>query len=140
MSASIVPPPPAAAPKPILGISKPWEYFVISILFSLVLPLLPLPIEFYITHGIKPESMTMAIAIYAVSIGVTSRSQVIFGVCVLVGVVFAVAYGVSVKAPDQSPATWVSWAIVGLVFIMHGIERYQRHVQQRTPFLEFAEG
>ncbi len=125
-------------PPKVLGISKPWEYFLLSVMLALLLPLLPLPIEYFSTHEIKPESLTLAVAIYAVSIGVTSRSQVIFGVGLIAGILFAVEYGVAIKTPTDSPSPSVCWAVIGFIFASHAIERYQRHVQQRSPFLEFA--
>jgi hypothetical protein len=122
---------------PILFIPKHWEYFLLSMMFVLILPLLPLFMELFATREIKPDSMAMAIAMYAVGIGVTSRSQVVFGSCLLTGIIFAVVYGVAVKSPSVAPSGRICWFTIGLVFLIHGIERFQRHVQQRTPFLEF---
>ena len=120
---------------PILGIPKHWEYFLLSLMLVLFLPLLPLLLELFATHEIKPASIALTIAIYSVSIGVATRSQVIFGLCI--SICYAVAYGLAVKNPSDGPAPWACWATVAAVFIIHGIERYQRHVQQRAPFLEF---
>jgi hypothetical protein len=127
----------AQAATPILYIPKHWEYFLLSVMLALMLPLLPLFMELFATGDIKPDSMAIAIAMYAVGIGVTSRSQVVFGACLLTGIIFAVAYGVAVKNPSVAPSERVCWATIGSVFVVHGVERFQRHVQQRSPFLEF---
>jgi hypothetical protein len=128
---------PVKTATPILLIPKHWEYFLSSVMLALILPLLPLFLEFFATGEIKPDAMTIAVAMYAVGIGVTSQSQVVFGACLLIGISFSVAYGMTVKTPASAPANWVGWIIISLVFVLHGLERFQRHVQRRAPFLEF---
>ena len=128
-----------AAPKvaPILYIPKHVEYFLLSLMLVLILPLLPLSLELIATGEIKPESLTMAIAMYALAIGVTSQSQVVFGACLIIGVIFAVEYGIAVKTPASAPSHMVCAGTILWVFVLHAVERFQRHVQRRSPFLEF---
>jgi len=130
----------ARRPDPPFGFSKAWDTFLMSLIFALILPLVPLGIERWITGALGAGSLVSAAAIYVVAIGVTSRSRGIFALSILGGVFLSAGYGVALSLEPGSRIAQIetaSWASIGLVFLLHGLERYQRHVVLLEPFLEF---
>lgn len=84
--------------------------------------------------------MTLGAAMYSIGIGVSSRRRAQFGLTFVASLVFAVAFGLSAGEQPGLPGIQAValWGILG-VFLLHAIERYNRHVVDRTPFLEFID-
>ena len=119
------------------GIPNYWENFLVSILLHLLLPLFPLAIE-YIQHGlISKNSLVLAASMYTISIGVSSRSRLMFAFTIAASVFYAFLYGI---VSGQTPTTIAepsSFIGIFATFIFHAGERYNRHVVDRAPFWEF---
>ena len=126
--------------KRIPGINQEWSNYLTCILLHMLLPLLPLLFEAWALGG-SPSESTLAItaAIYAMSIGLSSENKAMFGLCIMVGVIFSAVYGqVSVsKNPTPDVGIYAALAIL-FVFVIHAAERYNRHVVDCRPFLDFT--
>src|SRR5277367_6083227 len=124
--------------KAISGPSKEWQNFFLCVILHLLLPLLPLGIELWQSGQITAKSATIAAAMYAISIGNSSRSRLIFGLGIVISLLFSAAYGIVIASanplPKSAPASF--WAI-GCMLLFHEIERYNRHVIEKAPFWEF---
>ena len=129
------------------GLPNHWQHFLLCVLFRMLLPLLPLVIEYLITGAASEKTATLIAAIYVISIGSSSRSSLQFGLLMIVGVLDAVAFGFVVgqsPIPSSRNLTLVGyatvfafWCVVA-AFILHVLERYNRHVAERMPFWEFT--
>jgi hypothetical protein len=120
-------------------IPKYWENFVISILLHLLLPLLPLFFELIQNHYIGEKSLVLAASMYTITIGITSRSRIMFAITIISSVAFAFLYGIAVG--NIIPTNYGIYAIIGILFtfVIHCCERYNRHVIDRSPFLQFVQ-
>lgn len=121
-----------------------YQDFFTSILLHLLLPLMPLVFEHNYTDFISERSLTMTASIYAFSIGVSSRNKVTLALCIIIGLLNAGNYGSTVlmdkKEIDITPKAFefmslgAFWLIV-LIFLIHAIERWIRHIQENEEFM-----
>lgn len=115
-----------------------YQSFIASIALHQILPLMPLFIEFMYLNHVTDKSLTMTSAIYAFSIGVSSRSQATLGLCILIGILMSASYGAIKQYPvDSYPAcyTFLSFWLILIVFAIHLIERFRRHINENEDFL-----
>ena len=124
--------------KRLRGLSPEWEDYVLCLLLRMILPFLPLGIELWRTGKIGPVSLTLAAAMYTISIGVASRNKLLFGFTVAAGVLYSMAFGIVVVETYSLPyVETVAGVGLVMVFSFHAVERYNRHIIDCTPFLEF---
>ena len=115
-----------------------WENFLLSVLLHMLFPLLPLLFELWLGGSITDKSLNLMAAVYAISIGVSSRSKLLFGICIAISFIFSFAFGISSSELDNLKMSgFLSSISIGLIFIIHIIERYNRHVEERDNFLNF---
>lgn len=118
-----------------------WQEYLSCIVMHLVAPFAPLFLEWFLTEQVEAKSWCLFVAMYALAIGITSSSKLMFGITLLVGIVFSAFFGaVSKGALPASGAQLERMAIWVLAFIVviHALERYNRHVVDRAPFWEFS--
>ncbi|MGR5358138.1 hypothetical protein [Vibrio chagasii] len=134
----------AKSAKPIPGVSDEVSDFVTCLLLHMILPLLPLIIETWKTQG-NPTDMTLAIStsMYSIAIGMSSRNKAIFAVGVFVSILFSIVFGMlNVTVNGQSTSLpyvqGASLFTMFLIFVMHGCERYNKHVVECKPFWDFG--
>lgn len=133
-----------------------WEHFGICVLAHLLLPLIPLLLELAIASKISAETLYLTASMYTLSVSMASSKiiGVIFGV--VVGVVFSAFYGVLARdqvlfeAMEASSSTvllppnaWIGGVklpaiTIGIVFVLHMIDRFRLHITERAPFFEFS--
>jgi hypothetical protein len=115
---------------------KGWQQFGVSILFVLILPLIPLLIERGFAGKVEPETLVLIGIIYPISISASSPSILLFSIAVMVSIFLSIAYGIA-AAGTAIPgwSAYLSIAINCLVFIVHGFERYNKHVRKGESFL-----
>jgi len=82
------------------------------------------------------RTVTLTTSLYAISIGLSSKNKMIFSLCLFIGIVFSVLFGLS-HAPKPADVASFSYMAIALVFVTHAAERYNRHVIDCRPFLEF---
>ena len=120
--------------------NRHWQQFVFCMILTLIWPLLPLGFEWFATSNIKLDSITLAASMYAVGIGVSSRNIALFGVALLQGIIFCLFYGLSINNsnPPRYNLCWtLSFVGMLIMFLAHGVERYNRHVRLCEEFPDF---
>lgn len=126
--------------KPITDIPSEWRHFGASLAFTIVLPLVPLLIESWYENRITAQSLTLATAIYAATIGVSSKNVVLLAISLIVSIIFAVAFGRIMgtgSIPDGcSAAAWLSLAAITVV---HVCERFIKHVAKGESFIQMPD-
>jgi hypothetical protein len=104
----------------------------------MLLPLIPLGFEYVFAGNVNKSSLYIVTSMYAISLGVSSRSRLLFGSGIIVGFIFAALFG---KAMGEKPPTSSDMAYplitIFFVFLFHTFERYNRHVVERAPYWEF---
>lgn len=119
-----------------------WENFFVSIIFILILPLLPIFIEWYKNGNVNGASLALSASMYTISIGITSRSRLIFALTIFASIIYAIIYGSTLNIPNEIyPKDTFTASTLGIIFtfIVHAIERYNKHIADRTPFWEFMQ-
>ncbi len=123
------------------GLSPYWQDYFVCLLFHMLLPLMPLTLEYAFTAGIRPSTAHLTASLYAISLGASSRNKLLFALGVMVGFFFAASFGQTVAAELQvGPAPGVlvyPLAAIVFIFMVHAFERYNRHVVDRTPYWDF---
>ena len=108
------------------------------ILMHLLLPFLPLLIECGVQGRVEQKTLLLFMAIYPLAIGVTSQSKLMFGVTVVIGLVFSAFFGLATGGIKLSELTSkIAYVCLLAVMLIHALERYNRHVADRELFLEF---
>jgi len=130
-------------------ISRELREYSKCIFFHMILPLVPLVLELLATGiasgqpRVSVQSLTLSGAMYSVTIGITSESKATFGFMVVVGLLNAVAFGTvaALVAIHQTIhyeelIKAASIVCITLIFCIHAIERYGRHITDGRPFWE----
>jgi hypothetical protein len=82
-----------AMPRRIPGIPKPWQFFGVYVVVFMMLPLVPIGLEKLIVGSVSEQSVTLAAAMYPISIGAVSRSIGLFGIALAITICFAAVFG-----------------------------------------------
>jgi hypothetical protein len=104
---------------------------------------MPLGFEWAASTRISPSSLHLVASMYGMSIGTSSKDPLGFGIGVVVAIVFAAFFGFSMgEYPMNHASILDGWRLpliaIGLVFLIHAGERYNRHVADLAPFWEFS--
>jgi hypothetical protein len=121
------------------GIPDAWQQYGLCLLFHLFLPFLPLIIEYALHRRVEPKTSLLFLSVFPLSVGVSSRNRLMFGVTIVFGLIYSVFFGlISGGLPlDQSVSDIGYYCLAGIV-ITHALERYNRHVVDSEPFWEFG--
>jgi hypothetical protein len=112
----------------------------------MLLPLLPLFFELMLLeHGPKDTTLALTVTLYAMAIGLTSVNIAMFCGCIVVGLVSSVFFGVlsaqeglRASHPILVGVDYAMWICLALVFFIHLIERYYRHIVECRKFFDFG--
>jgi len=148
-------------PKPIKGLPNHVQSFFVCIIFHMVFPALPLVFELIESGRIAEKALVLFTSLYAATIGVSSRNQLVFGSTMLVSIVFSFVYGFTLR-DDPVPlsaamptsgvisesiveattsvdlTTWIAIITLICLVVQHVAERYNMHVVDEIPFLAFV--
>ncbi|MCZ3030141.1 hypothetical protein NYY88_17575 [Acinetobacter baumannii] len=119
------------------AINDAWTAFFLCLIVHMSLPLLPLVAEWLITGIVTKSSLTITIAIYAMTIGASSTNAIIAIICIIIGIIFSVLYGVTLIQNTYQfmiDTMLISKIALGTIIVPHVIERYNRHLVDLQPF------
>lgn len=120
-----------------------WENFFSSILATLLLPLIPLLLDFSISKNltIDIESLVPMAAFFILALGSSSKSKSFLYFSIISGV-FLTAFYPSISSGQNlfKYLKEVSGILIILSISFHIIERFRRHILHREPFLDFWYG
>jgi hypothetical protein len=145
-----------------INISTAWQNYGASIVFVVLLPLLPVILEWIIVGSLAEESLLITASIYAAAIAIVSNNRITFGIGLAIAIIEAALYGyvygstaandtrsvivaktstlavliTSEKSPLLRFASQALWVILVLI-VLSVLERFIRHVQNREEFFEF---
>jgi hypothetical protein len=136
----------SAAPKPVMyskrrfpGIPDRIQQYGLCILFHLSLPFLSLLIEAAVLKHVEDKTLFLFLAVYPLNIGVSSRSPLLFGFTIVIGLMYSAFFGlVSGKIPLEPVIYTVGYWLLSVVILVHAGERFNRHVAHGEPFWEFG--
>lgn len=110
-------------------------------LFHLLFPFVPLAVELVVLGRVEQRSLLLFLALYSLSIGMSSRSQLMFGVTIALGMIYAICFGLATAGAELAEPVRVSGHVaLILIVLVHVCERYNRHVVDRIHFWEFKLG
>jgi hypothetical protein len=96
----------------------------------MLVPLIPLGLEWLFTDTLTDESVTLAASMYAILIGVSSRYKLMLGTALVVCMLFTAVYGaVTVQKQEQSreQATALDRAQKGIRDVQKTLDPDDRH-------------
>lgn len=64
------------------GLSSPWQEYFLCLLFHMILPLLPIGFEFWLTGEIDDKTFALATSMYSIAIGISSKIKLFFGLTI----------------------------------------------------------
>lgn len=114
-----------------------WRSFGFSLIFIILLPLLPLLLEFLTAnYTVSIKSIALAIAILVIGIGSTSSDlfQLVTGL--FFGIIDSSIY-THITNTDKIGIV-IMWVTCTIMIIWHCIERVNRHILKRQCFFEFG--
>lgn len=135
-----------------IGLKEEHSQFIACILLHLLLPLIPLLLEYIVTKNVSTQSLTLIAAIYSISIGRTTKNVAQFAISIVISLIFSACYGITVQSLKATTNLGVSTentvneyaaldffaiSVIVIIFIMHSLERYNKHVLDMVPFLNF---
>jgi len=138
--------------KKYIGLKEEHSQFIACILLHLLLPLIPLLLEYIVTKNVSTQSLTLIAAIYSISIGRTTKNVAQFAISIVISLIFSACYGITVQSLKTTSSTAVNpeniineyaaldffaISVIVIIFIMHSLERYNKHVLDMVPFLNF---
>jgi hypothetical protein len=119
---------------------RSYQNFVASVILHLLIPLVPLLMEFTHFNNITKQSVILAGAMYSLSVGIASTQVAIFSICLFIGVIMSGSYTQKSASETALPIYEFRWAYVIIsVFIISLIERYHRHVNRGEIFFLFEQ-
>ena len=75
---------------------------------------------------------------YVILIGITSKSQFIFSISLISSILLAAAYGAENATASAFPLlNNLAFYDIIVVFILHAVERFYRHMSLSEPFFLF---
>jgi hypothetical protein len=132
-------PPEAKATRRVPGIPDHIQQFGLCILLHLLFPVLPLLIERLVLGRVEHKTLFLFLGIYPLAIGISSRSKLLFGLTVVICVIYSIFFGLSVGNLELDPLVIdIGYGCLVALIIIHACERYNRHVADSEPFLEFG--
>ena len=126
--------------KMIKDISSEWQHFGAGMAFTVVLPLVPLVVVSWCAGGVTAQSLTLATAIYAATIGLNSKQVVPIAIALFVSLSFAAAFGRIVGTgviPDGCSAA--AWLSLVAITVIHVCELFIKHVGRGESFIQTAD-
>ena len=114
------------------------QNYISFIVLRLFLPLMPLSISYIYDGNISAKVMTLTASMYAVTQCLSTKHILNFSISIFIGLVLAASYGAIDPKLSAFPLTTCTqvYAII-TIMIMHGFERYSRHITDREPFFNF---
>jgi hypothetical protein len=115
-----------------------WQSFFLSIIFLIILPMLPICLELLQTGSTSSKSLTLFASIYSISIGAATRSKLIFGLAIMGSIFFASLFGITTGSlPAYADFRLLSIIYISFLSLIHCGERWNRHLYEKKVFLQF---
>jgi len=111
-------------------LSKQKQDYYACVILHLILPLLPIGLEFISRGSISAESLTLMASFYAISISLSSKSPFQFALGIMICIIFSSIFGM-IANPNHLPPEWIRYfagGTIAMIFVFHAMERYDRHV------------
>jgi len=102
--------------------------YLVCVLLHLMFPLLPLGLEYWITQNVAETSLTLMASVYAISIGLSSSSPLLFAISLTISFIFSFAFGIISAQKSLPLATELAITSIMAIFLIHAIERYKLHI------------
>jgi len=124
-----------------IGFPDEHYQFIACIILHLLIPLIPLLLEHIVIGHLSTKTLTLIAAIYSITIGRTTKNPAQFAIGIVISLIFSACYGLTVQEPPASAPhvystlDYASMAVIFAIFLMHALERYNKHVVDLEPFL-----
>jgi len=119
-------------------VEKYWQEYLLCVLFQLLFPVLPILLEQWITGGISGKSLMLTTAIYSISVGNSSHEKLLFGLAVVISIIFAVNFGIVAGGSDPLYKSGLAATVcIFFLFLISLFEKYAVHVTEKKLYWKF---
>lgn len=116
------------------------DNFISSVILVIFLPLLPLLLEFLLKKEMPSDSAALTASFFALALGSSSKVKSFFALSIFNGVLFSAAYIIVLSKININSIQIYSYVSISIFAILHGAERYIRHIKDGDPFLDLWYG
>jgi hypothetical protein len=111
---------------------------VAAVVTQLFLPLIPLLLEILIAGKLSEQTLCLTAAMYVTAVGVSSRSVAILALAIMVAVLLSGLFGyLAAGKPSLAlPIRPLAMVPIFAFMFIHGVERYNKHIVEGSPFFE----
>lgn len=120
-----------------VGLDLAIQRFITSILFSLVLPLLPIAIELSEIGAVREKTLVLTGSFYAISFGLVSGELVLFSIFLIAGLAQILMLSFPNNLEIQIEDGHISFYVILGTFLTHTFDRFIRHVIHKEPIIRF---
>lgn len=126
--------------KRIVGVN----HWLVSVLLNLIIPLIPLVIEYSLTQKLSDSTAVLAASMYSVSTGVVSRLGVIVVTSLGISIFYAAIYGalvfISIKPELKGVdlGSFNAMLVLVLLLITNIVLKFWQHVIDLRPYSDFS--
>jgi len=123
------------------GLPSYWQNYALCLIFHLLLPLVPILSETVFAGSVRVSTLYLTASLYGLTLGSSAHSRLLFGAGVVISLLLAGAFGwaasLEMKHVTTLPGTTVPLIVILVLFVIHALERYNRHIVDRAPYWEF---
>lgn len=115
-----------------------WRQWAFALISQVLLPLLPIGLEKYFTSTVSESGLSMAAAMFCLSVGASSRYLVVFTLSFLAGLFLSACYGYTLAHPNK--LAYLSLTSEGSIITFGAgftVERFARHVLGKEVYVDF---
>lgn len=116
------------------------KHWFASVLVNLVLPVLPLGVEFALNETISHSNLVLAASMYALTTGVLSKSTLIFLISLVIGIFYSAIFGSLVKSGAVQDSYYGANVVLALLFLTNLVLKFHYHYMQRKPYTDIYLG
>lgn len=116
-------------------------HWLASVGLNLLLPMLPLFVEYAITNTISSSNLVLAASMYSVTTGVVSKNRLVFVTSMLICVFYAAMFGhlLSLDPGKEAPSFYASIVLV-VLFATNVAVKFWYHVIELRKYTDFSLG
>lgn len=124
-----------------IGFAENTQALLSCLLVHMLVPLIPMILEaWWREGGLTNTTATLTAAMYSISIGISSRSQGIFSLSLVIGLIFSVLFGLISSNPTIKIPYILEGSLFALMLVIgvHFCERFNKHYIEHEPFWLFS--
>ncbi|MCP2075497.1 UNVERIFIED_ORG: hypothetical protein J2Y77_004933 [Pseudomonas lini] len=116
-------------------------HWLASVGLNLLLPMLPLFVEFAISKSVSSSNLVLAASMYSVTTGVVSKNRLVFIASIIICVFYAAMFGHLLSLdPAKEASSFYASIVLVFLFGTNVIVKFWYHVVELRKYTDFSLG